>query len=198
MTFSLSLSLSSQCVSGDDAVAVGTTHPVAMTMPLSPLSSDEEQQKMLGNSQHLYPGAEEEEEEEEGEEEEELEDEYQDEDGEEEENGELNGEEEEEEDEEEVRRSGGRAEGRRQKATGRSVRVTNPGHTTNPYSSNPGPTHQLAANQQQQKKLRRGSSSALDDAHIALMVFRIGIPDIKQTVSLTRTHDQRWSYCCHL
>ncbi|XP_053474577.1 SH3 and multiple ankyrin repeat domains protein 1 [Ictalurus furcatus] len=165
-----------------------------MTMPLSPLSSDEEQQKMLGNSQHLYPGAEEEEEEEEGEEEEELEDEYQDEEGEE-ENGELNGEEEEEDDEEDVRRAGGgggggggRAEGHRQKAAGRSVRVTIPGHTTNPYSSNPGPAHQPAANhqqqQQQQKRLRRGSSSALDDAHIALMVFRIGIPDIKQTKCL--------------
>ncbi|KAK3518280.1 hypothetical protein QTP86_018970, partial [Hemibagrus guttatus] len=37
-----------RCIFGGDAVAVGTTLPVAMTMPLSPLSSDEEQQKMLG------------------------------------------------------------------------------------------------------------------------------------------------------
>ncbi|XP_062874545.1 SH3 and multiple ankyrin repeat domains protein 1 [Trichomycterus rosablanca] len=160
-----------------------------MTMPLSPLSSDEEQQKMLGNSQHLYPGAEDEEEEG-GEEEEELDEEYGDEDGEEEENGELNGEEVEEGEEEVLRRGGGggagRADGHRGKGTtaARTMRGSNPGHSTNPYSSNPGPAHQPAANQQQQKKLRRGSSSALDDTHISLMVFRIGIPDIKQTKCL--------------
>ena len=54
-----------QCVSRDDAVATGATLPVSMTMPFSPLSSDEEHQRMLGNNRHLYPGAEEEEEEEE-------------------------------------------------------------------------------------------------------------------------------------
>ncbi|XP_042565099.1 SH3 and multiple ankyrin repeat domains protein 1 [Clupea harengus] len=164
-----------------------------MTMPLSPLSSDEEQQRMLGNSQHLYPGAEEEEEEEEEEE---------DEDGE--ENGELDGEEEDEEEEAEVstRRGsgqyhGGREEGHRQignmagRLTGdRQMRPGNPGHAANPYSSNPGPTHQQTANQQQQQQQRRtrerSSSTAppADDAHISMMVFRIGIPDIKQTKCL--------------
>ncbi|KAL7850152.1 hypothetical protein SRHO_G00195010 [Serrasalmus rhombeus] len=167
-----------------------------MTMPLSPLSSDEEQQRMLGNSQHLYPGAEEEEEDEE--EEEELDDEYQDEEGHEEENGELDGEEDEEEEEEEVRRGGGgggrlggRNEGPRQKVTmagrpaaERQIRAGNPGHTANPYSSNPGPAHQPTANQQQKRLRDRSTSSAPDDTHIAMMVFRIGIPDIKQTKCL--------------
>ncbi|XP_029604889.1 histone H3.v1-like [Salmo trutta] len=167
-----------------------------MTMPLSPLSSDEEQQRMLGNNRHLYPGAEDEEEEEEDEEEEGEEDDR-DEEGEDGENGELEGEEEEEE-VEEVRRGGGmsrggRDEGHRQlgkmagRPTGdRQIRPGNIGHTVNPYSSNHGPTHQQPANQQQQqKRLREHSSSRApsEDAHIAMMVFRIGIPDIKQTVS---------------
>ncbi len=181
----------------------GATLPVAMTMPLSPLSSDEEQQRMLGNSQHLYPGAEEEEEEEE---EEEMDDDGMDEEGEE-ENGELELDDEEDvDDEDDIRRGpghlkGGREEGHRQKGTmagripgDRPQRPGNPGHTANPYSSNPGPTHQAPANQQQpqqQRKLReRSSSNTPDDTHIAMMVFRIGIPDIKQTVSHThaRTH----------
>ncbi|CAL8274655.1 unnamed protein product [Lota lota] len=77
-------------------------------MPFSPLSSDEEQQRMLGNSRHLYPGAEDEEEEEEEEE------------------------------------------------------------------------------PQQPRRLKeRGPASApSEDTHIAMMVFRIGIPDIKQTKCL--------------
>ncbi|XP_035511024.1 SH3 and multiple ankyrin repeat domains protein 1 [Morone saxatilis] len=172
-----------------------------MTMPFSPLSSDEEQQRMLGNNRHLYPGAEDEEEEEE-EEEEEMEEEERDEDQEEEENGELEGEEEDDDEEmvEEVRRGGlsrgGRGEGHRQsgkvagRPTGdRQTRPGNPGHTTNPYSSNPGPTHQQPANhiqQQQQRRLKERSSSSVpsEDAHIAMMVFRIGIPDIKQTKCL--------------
>uniref|UniRef100_A0A3B1JVV6 SH3 and multiple ankyrin repeat domains protein 1 n=1 Tax=Astyanax mexicanus TaxID=7994 RepID=A0A3B1JVV6_ASTMX len=67
----------------------------------------------------------------------------------------------------------------------RQIRGGNPGHTTNPYSSNPGPAHQPTANQQQPKRIReRSSSSAPDDTHIAMMVFRIGIPDIKQTKCL--------------
>ncbi|XP_016323514.1 LOW QUALITY PROTEIN: SH3 and multiple ankyrin repeat domains protein 1 [Sinocyclocheilus anshuiensis] len=163
-----------------------------MTMPLSPLSSDEEQQRMLGNSQHLYPGAEEEEEEEE------MDDDGVDEEGEE-ENGELELDDEEDvDDEDNIRRGpgrlrGGREEGQRQKSTmagripgDRPLRPGNPGHTANPYSSNPGPTHQTQANQQQQqRKLReRSSSNAPDDTHIAMMVFRIGIPDIKQTKCL--------------
>ncbi|KAF3846125.1 hypothetical protein F7725_003203 [Dissostichus mawsoni] len=179
-----------------------------MTMPFSPLSSDEEHQRMLGNNRHLYPGAENEEEEEE-EEEEEMEEEEREEDQEE-ENGELEGEEEDYEAEvvEEVRRGGvsraGRAEGHRQsgKVAGRSagdrqVRTGNPGHTANPYSSNPGPTHQPPANhvqpqqqqQQQQRRLKERSTGSLpsEDTHIAMMVFRIGIPDIKQTVSAVPT-----------
>ncbi len=195
--------LFSQCVSRDDAIAAGATLPVAMTMPLSPLSSDEEQQRMLGNSQHLYPGAEEEEEEEE---EEEMDDDGVDEEGEE-ENGELELDDEEDvDDEDDIRRGpghlkGGREEGHRQKGTmagripgDRPQRPGNPGHTANPYSSNPGPTHQAPANHQQpqqQRKLReRSSSNTPDDTHIAMMVFRIGIPDIKQTVSHThaRSH----------
>ena len=162
---------------------------------------------MLGNSQHLYPGAEEEEEEEEEEE---------DEDGE--ENGELDGEEEDEEEEAEVstRRGsgqyhGGREEGHRQignmagRLTGdRQMRPGNPGHAANPYSSNPGPTHQQTANQQQQQQQRRtrerSSSTAppADDAHISMMVFRIGIPDIKQTVSLTHTHTRTHTHTLSL
>ncbi|XP_026063080.1 SH3 and multiple ankyrin repeat domains protein 1-like isoform X4 [Carassius auratus] len=164
-----------------------------MTMPLSPLSSDEEHQRMLGNSQHLYPGAEEEEEEEE----EEMDDDGVGEEGEE-ENGELELDDEEDvDDEDDIRRGpgrlrGGREEGHRQKGTmagrlpgDRPLRPGNPGHTANPYSSNPGPTHQTQTNQQQQRKLReRSSSNAPDDTHIAMMVFRIGIPDIKQTKCL--------------
>ncbi|TDH03257.1 hypothetical protein EPR50_G00161330 [Perca flavescens] len=175
-----------------------------MTMPFSPLSSDEEQQRMLGNNQHLYPGAEDEEEEEEEEMEEEERDEDQEE---EEENGELEGEEEDDEEEtvEEVRRGGlsrgGRGEGHRQsgklagRPTGdRQVRPGNPGHTTNPYSSNPGPTHQQPANhiqqQQQQRRLKERCTGTVpsEDTHIAMMVFRIGIPDIKQTVSAVAAH----------
>uniref|UniRef100_A0A3Q2D5D1 SH3 and multiple ankyrin repeat domains 1 n=1 Tax=Cyprinodon variegatus TaxID=28743 RepID=A0A3Q2D5D1_CYPVA len=167
-----------------------------MTMPFSPLSSDEEHQRMLGNSRHLYPGAEDEEEEEE-EEEEEMEEDERDEDGEEEENGELEGEDDaEEEMVEEVRRGGmsriGRGEGHRQSgklsgrpAGDRQMRPGNPGHTANPYSANPGPTHQQAANQQQQQrrlKERTANSVPSEDTHIAMMVFRIGIPDIKQTL----------------
>jgi len=107
-------------------------------------------------------------------------------------------------DEDDIRRGpghlkGGREEGHRQKGTmagripgDRPQRPGNPGHTANPYSSNPGPTHQAPANQQQpqqQRKLReRSSSNTPDDTHIAMMVFRIGIPDIKQTVSHTHTH----------
>ncbi|XP_035768952.1 SH3 and multiple ankyrin repeat domains protein 1 [Neolamprologus brichardi] len=171
-----------------------------MTMPFSPLSSDEEQQRMLGNSRHLYPGAEDEEEEEE-EEEEEMEEDERDDEGEEEENGELEGEEEDDEEEmvEEVRRRGlsrgGRGEGHRQsgKMPGRPTgdRQVRPGNPGNPYSSNPGPTHQQQANpiqqqQQQQRRLKEHSASSLpsEDAHIAMMVFRIGIPDIKQTKCL--------------
>uniref|UniRef100_A0A3B4XVB9 SH3 and multiple ankyrin repeat domains 1 n=1 Tax=Seriola lalandi dorsalis TaxID=1841481 RepID=A0A3B4XVB9_SERLL len=172
-----------------------------MTMPFSPLSSDEEQQRMLGNNRHLYPGAEDEEDEEE-EEEEEMEEDERDEDGEEEENGELEGEEEDDEEEmvEEVRRGGlsrgGRGEVHRQsgKLAGRpggdrQIRPGNPVHTTNPYSSNPAPTHQQPANQiqqQQQRRLKERSASSVpsEDTHIAMMVFRIGIPDIKQTKCL--------------
>lgn len=148
---------------------------------------------MLGNSQHLYPGAEEEEEEE-------MDDDGVDEEGEE-ENGELELDDEEEvDDEDDIRRGpgrlrGGREEGHRQKGTmagrlpgDRPLRPGNPGHAANPYSSNSGPTQQTPANQQQpqQRKLReRSSSNAPDDTHIAMMVFRIGIPDIKQTVSHT-------------
>uniref|UniRef100_A0A3B3DSN9 SH3 and multiple ankyrin repeat domains 1 n=1 Tax=Oryzias melastigma TaxID=30732 RepID=A0A3B3DSN9_ORYME len=162
-------------------------------MPFSPLSSDEEHQRMLGNSRLLYPGAEDEEEEEE-EEEEEMDEDERDEEGEEDENGELEGEEEDEE--EEVRRGGpsrmGRGQSHRQsgKMAGRPAaerRSGNPGHTANPYSSNPGPPHQQAANQtQQQRRLKeRGANSTpSEDAHIAMMVFRIGIPDIKQTKCL--------------
>uniref|UniRef100_A0A3Q2QCQ0 SH3 and multiple ankyrin repeat domains 1 n=1 Tax=Fundulus heteroclitus TaxID=8078 RepID=A0A3Q2QCQ0_FUNHE len=168
-----------------------------MTMPFSPLSSDDEQQRMLGNSRHLYPGAEDEEEEEE-EEEEEMEEDERDEDGEEEENGEPEGEDDDADEEmvEEVRRGGvpriGRGEGHRQsgklagRPTGdRQMRPGNPGHTANPYSSNPGPTHQQGANQQQQQrrlKERTANSVPSEDTHIAMMVFRIGIPDIKQTL----------------
>lgn len=158
---------------------------------------------MLGNSKHLYPGAEEEEEEEE---EEEMDDDGMDEEGEE-ANGELELDDEEDvDDEDDVRRGpgrsrGGREEGHRQKGTmagrlpgDRPLRPGNPGHTANPYSSNPGPTHQSQTNQQQQRKLReRSSSNAPDDTHIAMMVFRIGIPDIKQTVSHTHTNPHLFS-----
>lgn len=195
-----------QCISGNDGVATFAALSVAMTMPFSPLSSDEEQQRMLGNSRHLYPGAEDEEEEEE-EEEEEMEEDERDDEGEEEENGELEGEEEDDEEEmvEEVRRGGlsrgGRGEGHRQsgKMAGRPTgdRQVRPGNPGNPYSSNPGPTHQQQANQiqqqqQQQRRLKEHSASSLpsEDAHIAMMVFRIGIPDIKQTVSAVCTQQQ--------
>ncbi|CAL8266222.1 unnamed protein product, partial [Gadus morhua 'NCC'] len=73
----------------------------------------------------------------------------------------------------------------------RQVRARNPGHAPNPYSSNPAPAHQAAAaNQQQPQQQRRGlkergpASAPSEDAHIAMMVFRIGIPDIKQTKCL--------------
>ena len=150
---------------------------------------------MLGNSRHLYPGAEDEEEEEE----EEVDEDEQDEEGEDEENGELGAEEEEEEMEE---RGGGLSRGGRDQVLrqsgkmaarsaggDRQIRARNPGHAPNPYSSNPAPAHQAPANQQQpqqqQRRLKeRGPASApSEDAHIAMMVFRIGIPDIKQTVS---------------
>lgn len=158
---------------------------------------------MLGNSRHLYPGAEDEEEEEE-EEEEEMEEDERDEDGEEEENGELEGEEDDDDEEmvEEVRRGGipriGRGEGHRQsgKPAGRpggdrQMRSGNPGHAANPYSANPGPTHQAAANQQPRRlKERTANSVPSEDAHIAMMVFRIGIPDIKQTVSAVHTQNR--------
>ena len=167
--------------------------PVVMTMPFSPLSSDEEQQRMLGNSRRLYPGAEEEEEEEE----EEMEEEEHDEDLEE-ENGELEVEEE-DDDEEALRRgglsrethrpsakAGGRAGGERPTKAGKA------GHAANPYTSNPGNVHPPPANHmpQQQRRLkeRSASSSPSEDAHISMMVFRIGIPDIKQTVSDVITH----------
>ncbi|CAG5897288.1 unnamed protein product [Menidia menidia] len=190
----------SSCLSGNDGVASVAVLSVAMTMPFSPLSSDEEHQRMLGNNRRLYPGAEDEEEEEE-EEEEEMEEDERDEDREE-ENGELDGEEEDEEEVvEEVRRGGvsrmGRGEGHRQStkmaarpAADRNVRPGNPGHTSNPYSSNPAPAHQPSANQaqppQQQRRLkeRSANSMASEDTHIAMMVFRIGIPDIKQTKCL--------------
>ena len=194
-----------QCLTGNDGVDTGAPLPVAMTMPFSPLSSDEEQQRMLANNRHLYPGAEDEEEEEE-EEEEEMEEDERDEDGEEGENGELEGEEEDDEEEmvEEVRRGGlsrgGRSDGHRQAGKpaarpggDRQTRAGNPGHTANPYSSNPGPTHQQPANQiqqQQQRRLKERSTGSLpsEDTHIAMMVFRIGIPDIKQTVSSVSAH----------
>ena len=158
---------------------------------------------MLGNTRHLYPGAEDEEEEEE-EEEEEMEEDERDEDQEEEENGELEGEEEDDEEElvEEVRRGGLSRGAQRQSAKlsgrpagDRQVRPGNPGHTANPYSSTAGPTHQQPANhiqQQPQRRLKERSSSSApsEDAHIAMMVFRIGIPDIKQTVSSVVTHTQ--------
>ncbi|KAG7492113.1 hypothetical protein MATL_G00010850 [Megalops atlanticus] len=172
-----------------------------MTMPLSPLSSDEEQQRMLGNSQHFYPGAEEE-----GGEEEEEEEERQGENrvGGENENGELEEGEEDEEDEvaggshlrgsrEEVPRQPGNMTGRQ---TGdRQLRPGNFGHGGNPHSSNPGPTHHplqlqkqhsLANLQKQRRMLERSQSTApsTDETHISLMVFRIGIPDIKQTKCL--------------
>ncbi|XP_059926704.1 histone H3.v1 [Gadus macrocephalus] len=173
-----------------------------MTMPFSPLSSDEEQQRMLGNSRHLYPGAEDEEEEEE----EEVDEDERDEEGEDEENGELGLEQEDEEELEE--RGGGLSRGGRDQVLrqsgkmaarsaggDRQVRARNPGHAPNPYSSNPAPAHQAAAAanqqqpQQQQRRLKeRGPASApSEDAHIAMMVFRIGIPDIKQTVSTPPT-----------
>uniref|UniRef100_A0A3B3QBZ2 SH3 and multiple ankyrin repeat domains 1 n=1 Tax=Paramormyrops kingsleyae TaxID=1676925 RepID=A0A3B3QBZ2_9TELE len=163
-----------------------------MTMPLSPLSSDEEQQRMLGNSQHLYPGAEDEEEEEEEEEEEDREEDDRDEEGEDEENGELEGEEEEEIDEED---GDGGGHSRRGRQSGnmtsrhpgdRQRRSSNPGIAPNPYSSNPG-SHQQPANQTQQQRRpreRSGSMVPSDDTQISMMVFRIGIPDIKQTKCL--------------
>ncbi|MFT7814831.1 SH3 and multiple ankyrin repeat domains protein 1-like isoform X1 [Arapaima gigas] len=181
-----------------------------MTMPLSPLSSDDEQQRMLGKSQHFYPGAEGEEGEQEDDEEE----------GEEnhmeglgdKENGELEVEEEEEEEEEEVEKEilkgvqprGSREEGPRQIANmvvqqvgERQLRSGNPGHAGIPHLSNPGAAHhQLLSQQQplhppasrqQMRRLKERSHSTVnptEDTHISMMVFRIGIPDIKQTKCL--------------
>lgn len=190
-----------QRVSGNDAIATGATCPVTMTMPLSPLSSDEEQQRMLGNSQHLYPGAEDEEEEEEEEEEEDREEDDRDEEGEDEENGELEGEEEEEIDEEDGDGGGHSRRGRQssnmtsRQPGDRQRRSSNPGIAPNPYSSNPGGSHQQPANQTQQQRRpreRSGSMVPSDDTQISMMVFRIGIPDIKQTVSLPFSLSAFW------
>ena len=74
------------------------------------------------------------------------------------------------------------------------MRTTNPPHAANPYSSNPGPAHQQQPASQQQRRLKERSSVTSDDATIAMMVFRIGIPDIKQTVRLTR-HIQLYIHC---
>ncbi|XP_061088424.1 SH3 and multiple ankyrin repeat domains protein 1-like [Conger conger] len=183
-----------------------------MTMPLSPLSSDEEQQRMLGNSQHFYPGTEEEGAEEEDEEERQEENQVEGED----ENGELE-EGEDDEDDDIVGRGhlrGGRDEGPRQsgnmlgrQAGDRQLRSANLGHGGNPHSSNIGPIHHQLANQKQQhhssanpQKQRRllersqSTAPATDETHISLMVFRIGIPDIKQTKCLRFSPDETvWS-----
>lgn len=130
-----------------------------------------------------------------------MEEDEHDEEDQEEENGELEVEEEYEEEEivEEVRRGGLARGAHRQsgKTTGRSagdrkMKPGNPGHAANPYTSNPGTIHPQPANHvpQQQRRLKERSSSSApsEDAHISMMVFRIGIPDIKQTVSNIVTH----------
>ncbi|KAK7938618.1 hypothetical protein WMY93_001944 [Mugilogobius chulae] len=96
------------------------------------------------------------------------------------------------EDDLDVRR-GGLSRGRSTKAPPRGqMRTGNPTHAANPYSSNPGPAHQQQqqpANQMQQRRLKERSSVTSDDTAIAMMVFRIGIPDIKQTASLKKFMD---------
>lgn len=75
----------------------------------------------------------------------------------------------------------------------RPGRPGNPGSRGAPYMPNQAPGHQHGANKQQQLQLiaakRRAlmersmtTMAPLEDTFLPMMVFRIGIPDIKQTV----------------
>uniref|UniRef100_A0A3P9J3E0 SH3 and multiple ankyrin repeat domains 1 n=1 Tax=Oryzias latipes TaxID=8090 RepID=A0A3P9J3E0_ORYLA len=82
----------------------------------------------------------------------------------------------------------------------RPVRPGNPGSRGTPYMPNQAPVHQHGANKQQQLQLiaakRRAlmersmtTMAPLEDTFLPMMVFRIGIPDIKQTRCLQFDQD---------
>lgn len=174
-------------------------------MSPGPLCSDPAQQRMLGNSKHYYPGEDdkygedEEEEEEQGRENRKGE-------SREKENGGIEGLE-----EMEIKGGRQSREGKweggkpsaivvgRQRGD-RTLRPANPRNRGIPYTSNQAPQkqqhHLIPANQQQyhpapstQTQKRRAhmersmtTVAPIEDTHLTMMVFRIGIPDIKQTV----------------
>ncbi|XP_070962819.1 SH3 and multiple ankyrin repeat domains protein 1-like [Oncorhynchus clarkii lewisi] len=173
-------------------------------MSPGPLCSDPAQRRMLGNSKHYYPGEDdkygedEEEEEEQGRENRKGE-------SREKENGGIEGLE-----EMEIKGGRQSREGKweggkpsaivvgRQRGD-RTLRPANPRNRGIPYTSNQAPQkqqhHLIPANQQQyhpapstQTQKRRAhmersmtTVAPIEDTHLTMMVFRIGIPDIKQT-----------------
>uniref|UniRef100_A0A4W5R144 Uncharacterized protein n=1 Tax=Hucho hucho TaxID=62062 RepID=A0A4W5R144_9TELE len=167
-------------------------------MSPGPLCSDPAQQRMLGNNKHYYPG----EDDKDGEDEEEEEEQGQDNkkgDGREKENGGMEG-------LEEIEMKGGR-QSREGKGEGgkpsaivvgrqrgdRTLRPDNPGNRGIPYTSNQAPLKQQHQQQyhpapsiQTQKRrahMERSMTTVapIEDTRLTMMVFRIGIPDIKQT-----------------
>ncbi|KAK6328998.1 hypothetical protein J4Q44_G00009760 [Coregonus suidteri] len=173
-------------------------------MSPGPLCSDPAQQRMLGNSKHYYPGEDdkygedEEEEEEQGRENRKGE-------SREKENGGIEGLEEMEIKGGRQSRDG-KWEGSKPSAIvvgrqrgDRTLRLANPRNRGIPYTSNQAPHkqqhHLIPANQQQyhpapstQTQKRRAhmersmtTVAPIEDTHLTMMVFRIGIPDIKQT-----------------
>ncbi|XP_028975692.2 SH3 and multiple ankyrin repeat domains protein 1 isoform X3 [Esox lucius] len=171
-------------------------------MPPSHLCSDPAQRRMLGNNQHYYPGEDEKDGEDEDEEEERGRENRKGE-GREQENGgfeglgEMKG----------GRQSrDGRGDGGKPSAVvvgrqrgERTVRPANPGTRGMPFTSNQAihkQQHHFNLGQQQQNhpappiqtQRRRAhmersmtTVATVEDAHMTMMVFRIGIPDIKQT-----------------
>lgn len=166
-------------------------------MSPGPLCSDPAQQRMLGNSKHYYPG----EDDKYGEDEEEEEEQGQDNkkgDGREKENGGMEG-------LAEIEMKGGR-QSREGKGEGgkpsaivvgrqrgdRTLRPDNPGNRGIPYTSNQAPHkqqqqyHPAPSTQTQKRRAHMERSmttvAPIEDTRLTMMVFRIGIPDIKQTV----------------
>lgn len=162
------------------------------------------QQRMLGNNEHFYPGQDDKDGEDEEEEEEQGREQRKEEGGPDTENGGLDGLEEKE-------MTGGRPswEGKggevmkpaaivvgRQRVD-RPLRPGNQGNRGAPYMPNKAPAHHLAANKQQHHLMaakRRAlmersmtTVAPLEDTYLTMMVFRIGIPDIKQTVGASAT-----------
>ena len=160
---------------------------------------------MLGNNEHFYPGQDDKDGEDEEEEEEQRREKRKNEGGRDTENGGLEGLVDKE-------MTGGRQswEGKggdvvkpaaivvgRQRVD-RTLRPGNLGNRGIPYMSNQAPLHHQAANKQQQQQLIAAKRRALmersmttvaplEDTFLTMMVFRIGIPDIKQTVGALKT-----------